>query len=867
MTTKPSPDAIKMLKSIQEYFEKAFKDEVYSPPFRREFYHLFKIDHASCYSLLGSNDAYIWGLGIIFCWDFDKNIENIVSLIKKNLNKRLNQIRCFENLIPIIEREKADGKIDDTFIDAFYKILEKTKIWKEGKEDRYTYLPIFFPNLKGNINSDFQIVKKEIYEKIKLEKVFDSRNVLYQQVSNWINSPLTKHQYGERHWKAMKNKFTLLGKTSFGLGELKDFEAAKQVISEVFYPDQEKYYEQLEIWAKNEIADKECSNWITSFLELGRTKPIRQVKVLRYKENIEGGKTFLLSKYDEKSNWDRKKKKEKEFRYSSLFDSFDENYNSFQQICPNFENRYSLFPLCICSNVKANDIPTLSMFNNWTDGIKIQHDSIYYNMLLEDLTLSYTNRYFYTYRSKYKNINKIYIIYSDKAFNLIKKYLTAILPNMSFNDNIVGCLTMLDFTSKHQAIEVTSLLSYSKEDYSPSPIIHAQYDNWHSCLASCGLQDILGYRIFANSAIYHITKVIDYPIHISLDKALSNTEFEKLQKAIERKINKLSFEEKYLCHFIDFKRYKFPTDQIDIFDLFRSSRRINLFHNVQHHYSTPVYQDNLIPFGKIVNQYKNYDFQKNTEKIGVSFYKYKDDKNMWLDKDNKLFLINLRILFYINWVYICNKTGNIKKLSTLWLYRILYKCQHDAYKNDKTFFSLLIVYSLIQNERIFYAIIEKIQEEEVYEISKYDSSTVFYNIIRYFSNNFRGYERGMSYAQLNFLNNGRKKHELLNKFHKNRADIIIDNKKVIEFAKELFEYIEKLLVNDKYPHSDILSMFIGMKPFEIPYNFRYESKRSNNIIEYNGDYSGTYAHDVMGYTNDDINTIFDGDPNAYWNID
>ena len=62
-------------------------------------------------------------------------------------------------------------------------------------------------------------------------------------------------------------------------------------------------------------------------------------------------------------------------------------------------------------------------------------------------------------------------------------------------------------------------------------------------------------------------------------------------------------------------------------------------------------------------------------------------------------------------------------------------------------------------------------------------------------------------------------------------------------------------------------MFIGMKPFEIPYNFRYESKRSNNIIEYNGDYSGTYAHDVMGYTNDDINTIFDGDPNAYWNID
>ena len=32
-------------------------------------------------------------------------------------------------------------------------------------------------------------------------------------------------------------------------------------------------------------------------------------------------------------------------------------------------------------------------------------------------------------------------------------------------------------------------------------------------------------------------------------------------------------------------------------------------------------------------------------------------------------------------------------------------------------------------------------------------------------------------------------------------------------------------------------------------------------------YSGSYAQDVMGYSDDDIDTIFDGDPNAYWNID
>ncbi len=32
-------------------------------------------------------------------------------------------------------------------------------------------------------------------------------------------------------------------------------------------------------------------------------------------------------------------------------------------------------------------------------------------------------------------------------------------------------------------------------------------------------------------------------------------------------------------------------------------------------------------------------------------------------------------------------------------------------------------------------------------------------------------------------------------------------------------------------------------------------------------YNGSYAQDEMGYSDDDIDTIFDGEPNAYWNID
>lgn len=34
-----------------------------------------------------------------------------------------------------------------------------------------------------------------------------------------------------------------------------------------------------------------------------------------------------------------------------------------------------------------------------------------------------------------------------------------------------------------------------------------------------------------------------------------------------------------------------------------------------------------------------------------------------------------------------------------------------------------------------------------------------------------------------------------------------------------------------------------------------------------GKYAGSWAQDVEGYSDDDIDTIFDGDPSAYWNID
>jgi hypothetical protein len=32
-------------------------------------------------------------------------------------------------------------------------------------------------------------------------------------------------------------------------------------------------------------------------------------------------------------------------------------------------------------------------------------------------------------------------------------------------------------------------------------------------------------------------------------------------------------------------------------------------------------------------------------------------------------------------------------------------------------------------------------------------------------------------------------------------------------------------------------------------------------------YNGSYAQDIEGYDDDTIDNVFDGDPDAYWNID
>lgn len=49
---------------------------------------------------------------------------------------------------------------------------------------------------------------------------------------------------------------------------------------------------------------------------------------------------------------------------------------------------------------------------------------------------------------------------------------------------------------------------------------------------------------------------------------------------------------------------------------------------------------------------------------------------------------------------------------------------------------------------------------------------------------------------------------------------------------------------------------------------KFNSAQEDNYYENSyGRYAGSYVQDEMGYSDDNIDTIFDGAPDAYWNID
>lgn len=59
---------------------------------------------------------------------------------------------------------------------------------------------------------------------------------------------------------------------------------------------------------------------------------------------------------------------------------------------------------------------------------------------------------------------------------------------------------------------------------------------------------------------------------------------------------------------------------------------------------------------------------------------------------------------------------------------------------------------------------------------------------------------------------------------------------------------------------------IGHAVRSVPYDWDDPEPNYGYGTSY-GKYAGSYAQDVMGYSDDVIDDVFEGDPDAYWNID
>lgn len=113
--------------------------------------------------------------------------------------------------------------------------------------------------------------------------------------------------------------------------------------------------------------------------------------------------------------------------------------------------------------------------------------------------------------------------------------------------------------------------------------------------------------------------------------------------------------------------------------------------------------------------------------------------------------------------------------------------------------------------------------------------------------------------------------------HKNQllCDVIADDPTYLTWC---FSNVDNFLISQqtieqikllfpKFPITDTVLKHVGDASDYSDYLERKEDSVWANEVDTYEKYGGSYAQDVMGYSDDDIDTIFDGDPDAYWNID
>lgn len=710
-------------------------------------------------------------------------------------------------------------------------------------------------SLDGEIKNRYNTNKIEILLSILDEWIANS--------NNFINIPADKVSAIRKKYHKYKKEFIRL-KSCCSICTLSNYidkpEEAKAFLSEIFTKEQEEFYLCLEKWAKNEIENKDCSKWVYSFLQKERNLRIQHIRVLKFIGNEAKAKEFLFSIYKIELSNKLKKKLEIENAKKSIFDNFNDYSSSIDSFFCNLQKDTKLFSICISSN-NFGRVDPLTIISE-KDGIIIQNDCIKLSIVEYHLSLRTTNRLFYTYTSTYKKRTRVFTFFSMHALDIIKEYASQYLCH-DVVEHTKACVVVSDFKYKDSPICYTCFLTDDASLFCSDPIFRYKLSKTKNRF----YHDNAGYRFVSKALIWHLLKDKTKSIDFNPTKDFSTQERESIQKIIQEYYNEMSFEDRYICHFIDSAMYKFPVDSLKTEQFKKKSllhRILNLKNSVTYQYGTKVLEDKDFPFAKIRFLYGDTTFENLVNSIGrsISRDEYVD---LWFDSDNRNFLIHLRTLLFLNWASVSGDTGKIKKITACWLLVIIYNQFKVAFPKDKIFWRLLLAYVLIENESVFDTLIDGMIFYDNLNLSNIKVS----GIVKTLTQKSNEQLKKLSFKQRLFLSRNLFKCFFFDNYNKKNKEVKSCKLNVAEqIIKSMCDMLALSKENLKYYSQDkLLEKLINMPTFIIPDNFTYRNGNRGCSFLYNRNYRGTYAHDVMEYSNSDIDTIFDGDPDAYWNID
>ena len=776
-----------------------------------------------------------------------------------------------ELLVEILAKEKnayhgnSNESLINNLLDRAASYIETHRKYKIIKASLFDYI--------NNISGAKQFLKSlclrylptadMLDEEIKNRKLIKDIEHLTIILDKWIVDLTLTGTYSKSKLLAIQAKYARykeefeLNKTMCSICVLAQYidnpTEAKLFLSEIFTRKQEEFYSSLEHWAKEEIEDKQCSRWISSYLYKGRDLRIGRIQVLRYVDNLQKAKDFLLGKYKQKLDRDLSQKQAYENKRRSLFDNY-EKIGSVNSLLPGL-SAGKLYSTCVSSN-DAGKLPPLSIMS-CKNGFTIKKDCINIGGFVYNLTIKATNPLYYLYTSTYRKHTRYFTFLTPFALEVVKRYSSMYLDK-NLADKTQACLIVREADDKKRIKSYMCFLTSEEELYNPTPKYIYDFSN----VKASNYHDKVGYRYVFKALLWHLLKDNTCSIDFDPTKDFSENERQQILQFIDKHHDNMSYENKTICHFMNYI-YGFPTDSVNTPQQHRKyfqDRIINLSNCVSYHYDTQVFEDRFFEFSKVYHQYGDTTFRELTSSIGDKIHR-EDFIDIWFNVSNSSFLQNLRSLLFINWVYVGNEYVSVKWISACWLLPIILEQYKNGYDRDRGFWTLLLAYILIENDLVYNALILNLLDSSDESQPKIRVSSIVKSLLT----NKDEIIKHLLFNQKSFLSHNIYKSTLFEDYlmHHDYKEITL--KESVSVLECLCTQIN--ITPDDFSNSNLHLNLIDTVKFKVPSNFTYYPTHSHTPKYYYNNYRGTYARDVAGYSPDEIDIIFDGDPNAYWNID